>query len=113
MALYGCSSGGGIDYSTTKKKVGTWIDGRPVYEQVYNVSYSLTEGRWNEISEVDCSNVDIILSCINITADGTNKLVCSAPKLSSTGSTKLHLYPEAPTPTATTIILRFVEKVTP
>lgn len=37
----GGSSGGGVDYSTTEQNTGLkWIDGKPIYQKTFNLTFS-------------------------------------------------------------------------
>lgn len=55
----GAVSGGGHTYSTTEHVVGTWIDGSPIYEKVYEYT-NPTAG--NTIVQHGISNFDKIIS---------------------------------------------------
>ena len=49
------------DYSTTEKIVGTWINGKPIYQKTYNLS-SVSLNTWTEFGDaslVDCNIVSI------------------------------------------------------
>ena len=65
--------GSGHTYSTTEQVVGTWIDGKNIYEITYNFSSAISVS-YNSYTEttIDSSNIDNIISCIGIHDDGTN-----------------------------------------
>lgn len=58
----GAGGGGGnsqINYSTEEQVVGTWIDGRPLYQKTYNMN--CTADDFNE----DLTNLDIA-TCVEL-----------------------------------------------
>ena len=85
---YGCSSGGGnssVEYSTNEHVVGTWIDGRDVYEKT--IYYSSLQGRGSFLidntltsSDVDffaAQDISYIVNNNYISGIGINLEVCS------------------------------------
>lgn len=48
---------GGHDYSTTEQVVGTWIDGKPIYEKSYPITNANISTGWNilinNVSDID------------------------------------------------------------
>ena len=54
-------------YSTTEKVIGTWIDGKPLYEKTTELS-SMVEIRpaGVVVSDVDITDIDNIISCIGV-----------------------------------------------
>jgi hypothetical protein len=53
----GTVSGGGHTYSTTEHVVGTWIDGKPIYEKSYPITNTNISTGWNilinNVSDID------------------------------------------------------------
>lgn len=54
-----------IIYSDEEREVGVWRDGKPLYQRTFQVNFtistSVTVGAWQEISDVDMTNVDVIV----------------------------------------------------
>lgn len=71
-------AGGLHEYSTTEKVVGTWIDGRPVYEKTF-YQETLTNGTWNKFpSQGDAlDNVDRTIDIRGVVWSST--LNCEVP----------------------------------
>lgn len=56
------SGGSGHTYSTTEQVVGTWIDGKPIYEKVVeNLNYTASASWQN--TGITIPNLDIVISC--------------------------------------------------
>lgn len=50
-----------IDYSTTEKKIGTWIDGKPIYRKALN-PYSTKNYAANEVNTINIGvNIDTLI----------------------------------------------------
>lgn len=49
-------------YSTTETRIGTWVDGRPIYRKYYSVSVSLPSNVWTDISSVPTNTCKIIIN---------------------------------------------------
>lgn len=74
LYVYGIKSGNTMHtYSTTEQVIGTWIDGKLVYERVIEFSNSL-EVSYNSFTNtsIGSTNIENIISAIGIHADGTN-----------------------------------------
>lgn len=56
-------AGGMHEYSTAEKVVGTWIDGKPVYEKTINIGTLSSSSTENRI-DVSSLNVDTRINCI-------------------------------------------------
>ena len=55
-------NGGGIQkYSTTEQIIGTWIDGKPVYEKIIDCGYASTSDPMNLTVAHNISNIDIVI----------------------------------------------------
>ena len=54
-------------YSTTEQVVGTWIDGKPVYERVivFQSQITLYQNNWYSTSILS-SDFDIIIDCVSL-----------------------------------------------
>lgn len=66
------SIGNDTDYSTTEKIVGTWIDGRPVWQKTINTG-ALLGGQDNQIIH-GISNFDAIINCFGVGYRGVNRI---------------------------------------
>jgi len=67
------SGGSTHTYSTTEQVVGTWIDGKPVYERVYELpsTLSLASNTWTNVTSASNANMKAILKATGITTYGT------------------------------------------
>ena len=64
-------------YSQNEQVVGTWIDGKPVYEKTWNnlsISMVISGDDWQELSDIDLTGVDKIIS-IEVSRQGGGGLV--------------------------------------
>ncbi len=71
----GGSSGGSSkhEYSEEEKIVGTWIDGRPIYERTFrNLNFSMSTS-WRDTG-VEIPNIDEVIDYIVYQIDDTNKM---------------------------------------
>lgn len=48
----GGGGSGSVDYSTAEHKIGTWIDGKDVYEKTYSITPSSSPSDWTEIEAI-------------------------------------------------------------
>lgn len=51
-------------YSADEKMIGQWIDGKPLYQKVLNVSISIQAQTWSEASSIDTSGIETLVKCI-------------------------------------------------
>ena len=60
------------NYSTTEKVIGTWIDGKPIYQCVYQLAstLSISSNTWTATS-VSNANMKAIIKATAITTSGT------------------------------------------
>lgn len=65
------SIGDGNDYSTDEQVVGTWIDGKPVYQKVVDLGSNVTIGTSWYNTNVSGSDIAIIPSAFSIANTGT------------------------------------------
>lgn len=73
MALYlngNKLSGEPHNYSTDEQVVGTWIDGKPLYEKVFTVRQMTISSSWTNTA-IDTTDIDIIVNAFGIAPDGT------------------------------------------
>lgn len=57
------------NYSTTETKIGTWIDGKPIYRQV--ISFGALPNATQKRINHNISNIDNIVKIDGLTSDGT------------------------------------------
>lgn len=64
---YKIPSGGGLNYSTDEQIVGTWYDGKPLYQKTYVGSWNLSGSSWSstitnipnsKLCKVECLDTD-------------------------------------------------------
>lgn len=64
---YKIPSGGGLNYSTDEQVVGTWYDGKPLYQKTYVGSWDLSGSSWSstitnipnsKLCKVECLDTD-------------------------------------------------------
>ena len=80
-----------LDYSTTEKVVGTWVDGKPIYQKTFtNITVTPTTAAGTVVrTQVDVSSLNIS-ECISIDAmikSSSINQTTKAPAVSTTGET--------------------------
>lgn len=76
------SIGNDTDYSTDEKIIGTWIDGKPLWQKTINTG-ALQGGQDNQILH-GISNFDALINCFGIAYRGTNRTGVPIPHVSRT-----------------------------
>lgn len=56
-------------YSTDEHVVGTWIDGKPIYEKTWDLGQNITVGSWTTVMSVAGVNIDKIVNSISVQND--------------------------------------------
>ena len=56
-------------YSTTEKVIGTWIDGKPLYERTWDLGQDITVGSWTTVMSVAGVNINKIVNSISAQND--------------------------------------------
>ena len=61
-----------VHYSTDEKVIGTWINGKPIYEKTYELSTLLlvANNEWTNTT-IDSSNIQTVIDAKGYNADGT------------------------------------------
>ena len=80
-------------YSTTEKIIGTWIDGKPLYEKTYslNVTLPASSGATQvSISDLSSLNIDNVISCVG-RAKGSSS---NAGKMLTSDGARMWCYPD-------------------
>lgn len=80
-------------YSTTEQKVGTWIDGKPIYRKVITHTISDTTAT-SETIATNISNMETIINASgtgSYTAGGTNKITIPLAFYNSGGWNSFHI----------------------
>lgn len=54
--------GGEINYSTDEVEIGTWIDGRPLYRKIYNVTSVSAIDTYSTVVDITSLNVSELVS---------------------------------------------------
>jgi hypothetical protein len=57
------TGGGGVNYSTEEQRIGTWIDGKPLYQITFNVITPSTDNDTN-IIDMTLLNIDTLIDLI-------------------------------------------------
>lgn len=73
-----------MDYSTSEKVVGKWIDGKPLYQKTVELNYNKANVNEKTFDDVLPSGIENVIECISNyeTTDNFNKTITSAlPKL--------------------------------
>lgn len=60
------------NYSLNEHVIGTWIDGKPLYEKTFNVSSVTADDTWQEIANVDLKLL-INFECISYSSTESGK----------------------------------------
>ena len=64
------------NYSENETKVGTWIDGRPVYQKVIMTNQFTTKNKaWFTIADVSGLNIDKLIDTTILGAQNTSSLI--------------------------------------
>lgn len=79
------SIGNDTDYSTDEKIIGTWIDGRPIWQKTLNENITVQTDDWVNTS-MSSTNVDRVINC-SVVAESGSWIPC----LCSIGTTYLRL----------------------
>jgi hypothetical protein len=61
-----------VHYSTDEKVIGTWIDGKTLYERTFTFSSALSipSNTWT-LTDIDSTNIEKIVYCMGLHSDGT------------------------------------------
>lgn len=59
-AIYGIRKAGLHNYSTEEKVVGTWIDGRPIFERTWQIDNADVTNNW-DVTNVDFENIAFVV----------------------------------------------------
>lgn len=63
------------NYSTNEKVIGTWIDGKPIYQKVVSVTLPATNKTWTVVKSGAISNLDNLISLRGCFKQGTEFFV--------------------------------------
>lgn len=61
------------EYSTTEKIIGSWVDGRPIYQRTYDLVTDLVVGydtTWT-MTSINSTNIDKVIDCLATNSTGT------------------------------------------
>lgn len=96
-------------YSTTEKRIGTWIDGKPLYRKVVQGSLTLSPQTWVDTDIVD-STIDLLINAKSFYA-GSNTAVLEI-NANRTSDGKIQVLSTLSTTTYPTAILLEYTKTT-
>lgn len=70
-------------YSTSEKVIGTWIDGKPIYEKTWDLGSDIDIGTssWVTLTTISNTGMDLIIDAKTTTANGIVRDVLYAPKV--------------------------------
>lgn len=88
--IYTPSGALAVHYSTNEQVIGTWIDGKSLYEKVFTISeVTVSANSWYEITSIDTSNISQLVSnkCL-LTRNGMEWGLLSTQK---SGNNKLNV----------------------
>lgn len=83
-------SGGGHTYSTTEHVIGTWIDGKPIYEKTVNFG-ALPNLAAKEVNH-GISNLDTVIGYDGVTKNQTGSTFLSLPRTASDSQYNMDIY---------------------
>lgn len=87
--------GNDTDYSTTEKIVGTWIDGKPIYQKTFYLNRSfpvgLTEITLASLDLINTENVWISQAFCHYNNQGTTPIMTSLPYMDAYASNHIHV----------------------
>lgn len=55
-------SGGGDSYSTEETRIGTWIDGKPIYRRVWSINLAESVNTNFEVADTSAFNLDTVVT---------------------------------------------------
>ena len=67
------SSGGGVNYSLTEQVIGTWIDGKPLYQKTFKISLDGVTLNTNIDYNHNVSNIDNVVDFFGASVDTNNE----------------------------------------
>lgn len=97
------------NYSTTETRIGTWIDGKPLYRKVVQGSLTLSPQTWVDTDIVD-STIDLLINAKSFYA-GSNTAVLEI-SANRTSDSKIQVLSTLSTTTYPTAILLEYTKTT-
>jgi len=54
------------NYSTSEQVIGTWIDGKPLYQKTWDLGQDITVGAWTSVMSVADVNIDVLVNSISV-----------------------------------------------
>jgi len=60
--------GGDMDFSYNERKVGTWVDGKSIYQKSFDIPYQ-SEG-YHDVSDLNIENVVLLFGIIKVRSSG-------------------------------------------
>ena len=104
---------GGETYSTTETVVGTWIDGRPVYEIVLTNSFTSSTNNWTNINMLNANDIELVIFAIGFQTNEPNWILAKRfPRVQKDNTVtpkQVKVYDDT-TATYTRTIVRYVKK---
>lgn len=74
-------------YSTTEKRIGTWIDGKPLYQKTYTgVSLPTTADNYEKILDMSALNIESIIGIEGIVTPSSNHVIGTDVALFTSGT---------------------------
>lgn len=74
---------GSMNFSTDEQIVGKWFNGKPIYQKAVDFGSAKSVGTtWTDIG-IDSTNIETVINCRGIHADGTCYALSVDPTLSS------------------------------
>ena len=62
-----------VHYSTDEQVIGTWLDGKTIYQKAYNISQIIIRPAGTVISDISISNIDTLISGIGTLVSSSEK----------------------------------------
>ena len=65
-------------YSTDEKRIGTWVNNKPLYRRVISINKSYSTGTDNNITTLPDTDVFVRADAFLIWSDGSKQMICSS-----------------------------------
>ncbi len=90
-SVSGSAGGGGTDeYSTEETRIGTWIDGKPIYRRVWKANFPESSNKTFKVSDTSAFNLDTVVTIRGVLQSYTTGPVrAPMPDYTASGATRV------------------------